>query len=245
MPKLKTEVFNYKNKAGDIIEVISEASVTANGTFRLTIPDYLVKTAENLKIHPMRVNNKRSNKIFIQADTLKEVKNNMSHILKEHLSYTTEKSLVIRYEYTTSCHYYKDTEGNIHPNGVNIKEGNWHGPDPQINSSSRSFLVGFKARIYAKFDYFGKNHWTEYKGHSTDLEDIEILGRYGKLLSRFPRIYLEGEASGEIPYTEEHAKIFYEAMINLCKIADKLEDLFGDKDSFLEKLSKIKLLNPL
>ena len=156
-------------------------------------------------------------------------------MIEEHLTCEISESLVILFDYTSTCHYAQDSEGNIYPNGTYCPPNDYHWNDATdrrqnhaIHPSTKDFNVGFKARIYLKKEYK--------RSESVRAEylraDTKLLGEYGEKLNDFVGVSIK-ETHEEMPYTEELAAKFYSAMMGLCHLADQIQSFFENPDNIL------------
>lgn len=149
---------------------------------------------------------------------------------EEYVACEVKSETVILYRAVTEASYYKSPEGKIFPNG-SFKEaghdrgGKWHGPF-NANHRTTAYRVGFVAVCREKTTYIrSSNTKAEYKYHPKG------LGEYGKLLESFCAITVTESEMKEIPYTEEAAKFFYETMMGLCHLADRIDSFFNDDEA--------------
>jgi hypothetical protein len=236
MAKLKNIEWSKEGMAGDKVVFISSLTVDSDGIFYLSLPEFLIETARSLKIK-----NRFSYKEHrIVSKTLKDGQDAIGQIIDEYLACEKTSEMIIRYDYIASCHYAKDPNGEIHPNGTYC-EGGYHWNKP-IGRTTRSemeytvhdYSVGFKATVVLKTTY-NRNASKRIKYKDPD---EELLGEYGNKLNAFCRVVISNN-SHELPYSERTAKLFYESMLALCHVADKLDVLLNRPDNLLDMSGKL------
>lgn len=246
MAKLSDVTFGKTGKSGDKVHFVSSVTVDSTGTFKLSFPDYLEDAMQSLKIN--WAFNAGKNRVF--SETLEKGLNDIGAAIEEYLSYETKEEIVILYGYTNTCHYVKSASGSIYPNGYHCRsdyeEGKAKWNVKAVNnrqkedcwSHSDDYTVGIKALIRKKVTYIrGNSSSCEYNAP----EENE-LGKCGNLLNSFCKVTFGKDVSDakELPYNEETAKKFYDAMIALCTVAAKISEIFKDAQNILE--SKTLLL---
>ncbi len=224
MAKLKTRTFYFPVKTGGEFKFTSEVSVTADGVFHLTIPEELASTAnaladreKDIDVIPSRAN------WTVVGKNLEACESFIKHVGDDYVACEISEEPVILYGADTRCAYFKGTDGLIYPNGA--KGGNWCG---NIHATSRApfYSVGFAAFCLIKVTYTrGSGTKVEYK------YEREAFGPYWKLLNSFCGLEIHHRSLKEMPYTEEAAKFFYDTMLGLCHLADRINTFFGSKEA--------------
>lgn len=236
MAKIRDIIWNKKGKAGDNVRVDSTVTVDMDGVFYLSIPEFLVKTARSLSIACVFSHKKYR----VISKTLEDGKDMISRMIDEYLTCEEESEMVIRYDYTASCNYAKDPDGKIHPNGTYCKGGyKWNEPVGRTTSfsteySTHDYSVGFKARVVLKTTYIRASS----KQIKYSSIDEHLLGEYGQMLNAFSKVSISNSCH-ELPYSEKTAKLFYESMIALCNISDRLDALLSSPDNLLNMPDKL------
>lgn len=130
--------------------------------------------------------------------------------------------------------------GVIVPNGsydpeYNKNKGSWHGTtqhDRNPWSGDCTFSVGLMARAYVKVTAHRKSGdqiaW-ERAGENCHSEPDNYLDKLNSFIGGAPLHHCDD--FHEIPYTEEAAKFFYEAMLSICKLSDRIESFFGNPEN--------------
>ena len=238
MAKLSDIKWHKKGKTEDGLSFTSTVTVDSDGIFLLSIPECLVDIGRSLSIGSSFIHKKHR----ISSKTLDEGKNNIARMIDEYLSCDVSTRLVILYDYIASCHYAKDLDGVIHPNGYCCKDSyKWNntvGSNAQMShmTTPSDYSVGFKAAVMLKTTYKrGASEKTKYV-----LTRDDRIGEYGEKLNSFCRVEISSRAK-ELPYSEGTAKLFYDSMLALCHIADKLDAVLSNPEKVLEASGRLLL----
>ena len=237
MPKLKTESFCFNAKTGERYKFEIDITVSSDGRFNFVLPDELFETAivflrtEYLN----KVNlgkNKAGNHILYGRD-YKICIEAINQIGKEFCACEIKEELVILYGYKTDYSCRITDDGEFYPNGEG-NNGNWFG---NLYSSNCNYFfdVGIAAFCRLKRTYIrpsGTNF--EYVWISND--DVKAGGKYFKLLNRFVGLYGISRDFKELPYTEETAKFFYDMMIGICILANRMETFFKNEETVIRAI---------
>lgn len=266
MPKIKTHHFKATNKAGQEIEFDSDVSVDNNGVFAVVIPDlYQIDIEANLlKGCALR----RPRKYFrVESKSLDDAVESVYEGLKSLLNTKETHELVIRYKYVTECHYAKHVEnGKLYSNcGLGMAENgqttdfggrivNWVENGAERNrmsfNSPEPYTISIQAQVLRKTTYASKsNQRVEYfRTHQsydgTINGEKSELGEFGTKLNGFNNTNLS-QVDEEIPYTEDAAKFFHDAMLAICGISDKLSMFFADKENVIMAIENQTTMLPL
>jgi len=162
---------------------------------------------------------------------------------QDYVNCEVTRETVILYTTRANIHYWKTADGKIVPNGGYDKnysenKGSWHGiHDYRWPSDDHTYSVGLMARAYVKVTAHRKSGdqivW-ERAGDNCHSEPDNYLDKLNSFIGGFAERELDHLQ--EIPYTEEAAKFFYEAMLSICKLSDKIESFFGDPANVLKAI---------
>lgn len=243
MPSLGSEwikVRPEKHVGGHAFEFKTEISVDKGGVFCFIIPDELYKTAtanmgkegfkdisvgKLIKNYCVWAKSKDSGVNFIRLAAM------------DYIRVEVTREQVIVYKTHANLSYYKLKDGRIVPNGGwdtdYPRGGEWGGRGEESYgfNSGPSFTVGLMAAVYTKVTAHresGDQVTWERAGENCHSEPDNYLDK----LNSFVRVGIKTNCLNEmsqIPYTEDAAKFFYEAMLSMCKLADRIESFFGDE----------------
>lgn len=164
--------------------------------------------------------------------------------ISTYLKVETSEVLVIRYNYTATCHYFIGEHGKLYQNGTQYEDdtgesyGNATWNTRVVDCADRSasmprpddYNLGFRAQVAVKQTHVsGDNERTEYSRASVD---DKRLGKYGVQLNTFMRVGIYGDPI-EIPYTEDAAKVFFESMWALCCMAYNLSEYLKEPQNII------------
>jgi hypothetical protein len=236
-----------------------DVTVDSTGIFRTTVPEELLESAERLK----RVDRNSAKpewedvgidyhrgKTRLAAKTLRLLEDFSQKAAEDHVACTVTEELILVYGTDNRVSFYKGKDGTIYPNGgyapvYGKGQGDWFGNLDGHMKQSDFFQVGFMARVITK-QTFTRSSGTKIRYTPEDgLEnhhgsDVSWRAK----LNGFTGIWFFDEGSREdgyelpeglkeMPYTEEAAKFFYEVMIGICALADRIDSFFKDKERVL------------
>lgn len=247
MAKLKPIDFQFNAKAGAPLVFRSEVTVSdSTGEFSLTIPDEIEEVARRIaRSHPMyqvEVERPRTH-LRITGATLQACKNFIEHVAKDYLHCEVSEELVIVYDVNNKVTYIKDQEGRFYENGYACRDlyekglAKWHGTLDGSNNHSQHYQVGMIARVFKKVTYTRASGKTVvYARPETDTFQART---WLDKLNGFVGISLQSndttrlERMQQMPYTEEAAQFFYNTMLAMCQLADRIDNFFGNKDALM------------
>lgn len=251
MAKLKPIDFRFNAKAGAPLTFRSEVSVAdSSGHFSLTIPDELeVCAREVLRKRgscPVFIDRPRSN-LRVTGPSLQECRSFIEQVSESYIRCEVTEELVIAYGAQSKVAYVKDEYGNLYENGrachelYDSRRASWQGTLNGTNFD-KYYQVGLVARVFKKVTYSRSTGKTvEY--HTADgrafdgmpwLEKLNgfcgigLIGRDKKLMASLQ----------EMPYTEEAAQFFYNSLMAMCALADRIETFFSDKPMLTAAIEK-------
>jgi hypothetical protein len=221
----------------------SRVAVDHRGEFSFTIPDELIATAKaNAKLQAVKlcgVGWTGRGSYTVTGLTKNDCEQFLQKVMHDYLACTVTKETVIAYATEARVHYWKKADGEIVPNGVFDHEydqqgGTWGGPLDRGGMKSfksfKSFGVGLGARCFTKI--------TEHRLSGDQVSYAPTYGdgdhfskdTYLQKLGQFVHLDIDPAHAKQIPYTEDAAKFFYDAMISLCKLSDRIEGFFESPD---------------
>lgn len=233
MAKLKPIAFRHKSQSGEQMSFSSEVTVDQDGTFNLTVPDELSETLGAIS-RDGRQNfhlTRPAKNLRVSAMSLAGASAAIEAAMRDHLACEVTRERVILYGTAMRIAYVVDDDGTIVPNGYFVKRRDpqagtrWHGT---LNANSRAshFTIGLTAHARDKVTYRRpKSVRVEYER----IPDGEAHG--AKLLNAFTSLDSAVRAGGDIkemPYSEEAAAFFHDAMIAMCTLAHRIEGFFAD-----------------
>lgn len=230
-----------ENSVSEPFAYKSLISVDRDGLFYLTMPEEMFQTARNLrrseKYRAIKIGKARVN--WVVCSKIKDEAERFLHVvISEHLACQVVRELVIVYKSSADLRYWKMASGRIVPNGAYDpnyvkQEGHWGGARGSTYVSRwdtpDTYTLGLIAGVFTKVTL---------KRASGDQVSWE---RAGQNYHTEPDLYLDKLNSfvhgidtanvgsmNQIPYTEEAARFFYDAMIALCSLSDRITSFFGD-----------------
>lgn len=236
MASLPSKKFEFKNNAGDVLKFTSPVSVDSEGTFSMVIPDELEEVARSVvrgKDHTVWVSQPR-NTIRVYAKSLDTCKDYIAKICNEYLTCETTIEKVILYTTDIKVAYCKDEKG-FYPNGNIAGKGYcWYG---KVNEphTEKYYSIGLGARAYRKKTF--KRVLSTKVIYDWINTDYKNKGTYLELLNGFAGLRMNTQSCKEIPYTEEAAEFFYETMLSMCKLADRLDTFFSDDENIIKAIN--------
>jgi hypothetical protein len=246
MAKLAPIKLGIKAKTGEKFSFECDLSVTSEGFFQAVIPEELNPIVHDLIKGEFRKNAEvvlkgryGNTKPVISSNTMDTCKTILFKALEIYAYSEIEEELVIIFRTQHDITYYKVGD-KIFPNGrcnPNYEQdyrggvGSWQG---NLNSSNRRELysIGFAATCRKKVTY------KRTTGTRTEfIRENGIKSEFWCKLDDFCGLTFPTEQREiekyytVIPYTEETAKFFYETMLAMCNLADRLTAFFGNTDN--------------
>lgn len=248
MAKLQSIPFKFESQAGEVLEFTSNVSVNSQGLFSINVPAELKESLESLsKSLGLGVQRARKN-LYVSGRDLSDCKQLIENAAEDYLKCEIKRECIILYKYINDTTYYKDfATGEIFPNGTYVDDyqgnkGAWKG---SLDATHRSgfYSVGLSAMIVDKISYIRASGTRIEYDRPDDVHTFSPETYKEKLASFCGLWHYEPAEMSEIPYTEEAAKFFFETMMGLCKLADRLEMFFEDDKNVTRAIkSQAKLL---
>lgn len=249
MAKLKSIEFKRTAATGEVLSFVAPAMVSNAGEFSLGIPQDVASTAQHVLDKRVyggarnpswhtRVRLTQSADVWwVKGSTLEHCKDFVEAVIAERLASQKVRELVLVYATEGKVAYVKDDRGQLYPNGYACSEAyhsnraRWHGT-LHATRTARHYQVGLVARVLEKTTYTrGADSSVKY----AFVNDAD-LGPAGRRLNSWVGVELSPEDQPRInemrqmPYTEEAAAFFYDAMHAMCTLADRLESFFGSEE---------------
>lgn len=241
MAKLKSIPIRRENKTGEVLEFDCSVTVDSEGVFYISFPEEVIA---NLKALPLS-----ENKCYIKhsrgKDRLYGVKLGLLEKLvcqavDDYMECEVESELIIVYRFISTCHYVLDKKGNIYANGYEVQAAvgdyGWNDTVNETREYGRSnehYVVGFRGEVIRKVTFIRKQIK---KSDYEYINDEDELGPWGNKLNSFTKahVHYDEKRNHELPYTEQTAQFFYEGMIGLCNLANKLTAFMIKPDKILK-----------
>lgn len=245
MAKLKPIPFRFRAAAGDPLEFTAEVSVAdSTGAFAVSIPDVLEDLARRIvashgSLYGVSLDRPRTH-LRVTGATLEGCKNFIRHVAEDYLRCEVEEALVIVYGLDNKVTYVKDVHGRLHAYGRASDEVRalfaqgkacWHGK-LSATTCAPFYQVGLMARVVKKTT-FRRPSGTTVK-YSRVSEEEMPEGSWLSRLNSFVGLSVINESREELdrrtqlPYTEEAARFFYDTLMAMCRLADRMESFFSD-----------------
>lgn len=241
MAKLKPIDFNFAAVAGEPLLFRSDVTVAeATGEFALTIPDSLEEVANQVvrshgRLFGVTVARPRT-QLRIEGAVLDNCKRFIEHVAKDFLHCEVKEELVIVYGVNNKVAYVKGDDGQLYANGYACRElydngaARWQGT---LNATALTshYQVGLAARGFKKLTY-SRSSGQSVKYERVDCDDTQPwLSRLNSfvglaLSSSCPR---DLDRMAQMPYSEDAARFFYNSMMSMCQLADRIDAFFGDR----------------
>jgi hypothetical protein len=272
MPKLTQIKGAYADDAGKQIGYSADVSVDSEGYFAIEIPEkdaneyglILQKNKNNYKGLSVGIKVVRKiRKYFITGKDFELCKSFFLFAVKQANKYDIKEELVILYRFRKKISYIKNTETgevSLPDKNINYYVDNQNGKIQKISNITERYShknepvysVGLSAGVFLKKTLTRENT----KDIFYFLADEQLKkDSFGDVLNRISVGYDAKHYSYreygieltddmvEIPYAENSAEFFYNMVIGLCKLSDKLTD-FMSKDNILKTIenNNFKLL---
>ena len=221
---------SYKYKA--------EVTVDRDGHFRFTLPVELVSCAQKMS-HTDKYRNifhvvqLRTNWVVSGLEKAK-VCVFIKAVIVEYMTSEVKRETIIVYRSDDSVAYWKTDDGEIRPHGEMNGKGKWGGRLHATNPSN-FYSVGLAAEVWVRVtvlresgnevSYEVLNLWEQLQ------DDHHHPKTWAGKLNSFVGLTIDRRDLSNMewmPYTEEAAKFFHDALLAVCKLSDRIESFFGD-----------------
>lgn len=269
MPKINPIKISEKG-VGDLYFSYSYVTeVLATGIFQVLVPEDQAELIRVLAAKPehkaVDLKKNRADKPVLQATELAPLQKLLTAYGRTKVDSVNETELVIFYRPVSHAAYYVNGDGEILPNGVGSVGGRWENPGHGSHHKRLEYAAGITARVVAKTTarYEGGFHIVH---ADADLPDDSFGGR----LNAFTHVMSPGrdfwsrEVEGQrkeplhddnptgmriynntgwqvMPYNEENARFFYEMMLNVCRLSERIAQFLGEDPLLLsESIASMK-----
>ena len=234
MAKLKPLAFRYKSPAGEEMSFSSEVTVDQDGTFNVTVPDEIAETLraiERSARQPFTLTRPAKN-LRVSAMSLGAARTAVEAAMRDHLACEVVRERVILYGTDMRITYVVD-EDRIVPNGSFAAPGHyeqgrarWRGT-LNANSTADFYSVGLVAYVREKITYIRPTSTKVTYERVPDGEG-EAVRKLNGFIGITHRNIAPGGQIKEMPYSDEAAAFFYDAMIAMCTLSHRIEGFFAD-----------------
>lgn len=253
MPKMPDLTFMEHNQIGEKYSALMKCSVdTKSGIFKAIIPMEIYEVIESARRDfsgllsagtewKSRGSVEGGQIAYAKSNTLENLKSGITKAIKLHLETTVEEELVIKYAMSSSCHYWQLPDGQIFPNGGcseiprddhGRQLGYWSRDADQRTMEQKPYQVGLFAQVMKK-----ETHTNRAGGVQVKYSRPSSLTGYGSMLQGFPHM---GEPQfkniSELPYSEEAAEFFYNMLMGLCTLSQRMYAFFQDESRIVEAI---------
>lgn len=245
MPVIGKHTFKHQNDAGEQMVFDAQVAVDQKGTFSIQLPDELEATARD---RGLTIDRPAKN-LFARGNNLDDLKKAVAEAVKAHLTTEQHRIPVILYSTDIVVSYWKCEDGSAHSNGSDAQNaadspGAWATAGTAHAGSAKShYRVGICAQVVDKVEHYrnGQLIKTTYDrcdtGHFKPIAGMDWAHR----LNGFVGLQIDYNAAGrryhEIPYSEDAARFFHDALISLCRLGDRISEFFGDEGRLAKAIS--------
>lgn len=239
MPSMGKVSFRHENKAGQVMEFAAACSVDSEGIFAIVIPDELVPAACSLKFN---VTQPRTNS-RIEHGNLETAKSQVAAAIAEYMAVEEVVERVIRFGRDLRVSFWQREDGSIAPNGSGQPDGRWTDVGNRLafhNEQHGGYGVGLVAWIADRVTLRRTNsEKIDYRRVDLGNHSAKEGCEWGYRLNGFCRMGVpKGVELEEMPYTEEAAKFFHDALIAMCLMARQIDDFFKSPDALRIAIEK-------
>ncbi len=255
MPVIAPHYFNVclSDVSGDTYSYKSVVSVTSKGQFAIRIPDELVPACEELaKSEPSISVTKGKTGVAVYSFDKTIAVGLIERAIRVYAKAETTTEIVIVYAHDSEGRYVVGPKGEIATDGYDADENygraktklsermadgwKWSDKDHNHFGCCSVMKFGIGAQVYQKttikrstgttikYDlYWGKG------GSNFDRKTYcQRLNSFAISFGLSNGYRDDGSRHNEIPYTEEGARFFFEAMVGLCSLNERVKNFFGD-----------------
>ncbi|TLX15988.1 hypothetical protein [Rhizobium sp. MHM7A] len=248
--------------------------VLSTGIFQTYIPDDQVEVirglAERDDLKGVDCTTNRADKPVLQATELAPIQRLLEAYGRTRVETVDHTDLILFYKLNSNTRYVVGADGDVHPDGVGVEGYEWMNPGQGSHMSRLDYSVGVTARIVARKtsrfsggfhikhlnpelprESFGGrlNAFTHVDYPNEDFWSAAVEGeRRYPLRDDHPDGYKVYSNTGWqfMPYTEENARFFYEMMLNICRLSERISQYLGaDPKALSENIASAKALPKL
>jgi hypothetical protein len=238
--------------------------VLSTGIFQTYIPEDQVEVISGLANRPdlkgVDCTTNRADKPVLQATELAAIQRLLEAYGRTRVETVDHTDLILFYKLTSNTNYVIGADGEVHPDGVGVEGYKWINSGHGTHQSRLDYTVGVTARVVGRKTsrFAGGFH---IKHVNPELPDDSI----GSQLNRFTHVNYPNEdfwsatVEGErrhplrddnsntgwqfMTYTEENAKFFFEMMMNVCRLSERISQYIGSDPKLLsENIASAKAL---
>lgn len=253
MPKMPDLVFVERNEIGEKFSESMKCSVdTKTGTFKAVIPMEVYEVIDSARREfsdlisagtewKSRTSPDCGQIAYATSSQLEHLKSGITKAIKLLLETTVVEEIVIKYAMSSSCHYWQTPDGAIFPNGGDGRiprdehgrtSGNWSRDADRHQMDLKPYRVGLFVQLQTK-----QTHTNRAGGVTVKYARVSKTTGYAALLQGFPHM---GEPKfkeiSEMPYTEEAAEFFYNMLMGLCGLSQRMFAFFEDKERITQAI---------
>lgn len=238
-----------RSKTGSVFAIDAETKVSKDGVFSIAIPDELEPICRKLheSQHPRLCffgasrGSPERRKTLLQAARLSDIEALLAQAAEIYVNGSQETSNVLVYRIVPQCAY-AVASGRIFRNGyeaqkAGFSEYEWRGT---LDGSSAPdiYSLGIAAGVFVKtVDRFAGLEKIHYACKSfPNFSDL-----WGARLNAYIGLECDPKmCTGEIPYSEEHAKFFCDLLMSLVAMIDKTTTYLATPARVLEAIETRK-----
>lgn len=254
MGKYKTETFTKESEAGEKLHLKIDFFINANAEFYFKAQEALYANCKLLAKDKKYGCHEGKNNNFYSSEYGK-LKRLIGDSIDLILKTQKKEELIIVYSFKFNGSYYKTADGDIFPNGYIAPQGrkgkhkaSWNSDNSFGSSFDES--EGYEIQVYAKVvNKITYSNGTLEKVVFESPDSFDHIGSedssWGEKLNYFNKMPIGRPSQNRsyIPYTEKSAKFFYDLIISICKMNEKLSSLNDPKILNLIMEKNIPLLS--
>lgn len=261
MPKINPIKIGTKGVGSLYFSHAYPTDVLSTGMFQTYIPEDQVDVITGLTKRPelkgVECTTNRTGKPVLQSTELAPIQRLLEAYGRIRVETVDHTDLILFYKLTSNTSYVIGADNQVHPDGVGVEGYKWNNPGGGSHHSRLDYTVGITARVVARKTsrfsggfhikhlnpdldretFGGKlNAFTHVNYPNEDFWSATVEGeRRYPLRDDHPGGYKVYSHTGWqfMEYTEENAKFFYEMMMNVCRLSEKISEYLGDDPAAL------------
>lgn len=247
MPSLPAQWIAYTAPDKTKFEYKASCFVTAEGQFTIEIHPDLLLSAKRLNRSGVSVSAaRRDTAERLYCNNLQDGIRFLHDCARDFMTVEQTTERVIAYKAEFNLSFWKMPDGSIRGNGSGANAGQWHRLHYENKGSCSQnrtdvFSVGLCAAVYDKVTTIRKSGNIVRYLDPQDLQD----GSPAAKLNSFTTLDVETKGIGkewcktrEMPYTDQAATFFYEVMLGMCALAERIDNVIANESRLLEAIEK-------
>lgn len=236
MPKLPDQYFRVTSKDDETLSFDKvSASVTSDGFFSIRVPAILEPSLIHARLPRDTGLHKDAHGWLVRSSTLEGARKAILVAMENHLVCEVVTDRLILYDIDLTASYATTPAGGIVPTAADGDGAQWHtfhtGHSFHCNDQPDMFHCGLVAGVFDRTRYIRRTHTNTKWSPVTVGSHFDHSHPANRLNSFIVGMNPSERAYRSMPYTDEAATWFAEALLAICHLTHSLDRFFGDAEN--------------